>query len=87
MGEKLNATNVIDNLILTIITSIALDHMEYHGLNVEIIADEKAVIIKRNVPCVTASQEKSIMNTLEQYTVNKKSSLYRGEVEWNCKTE
>ncbi|MDG7055127.1 MAG: bifunctional folylpolyglutamate synthase/dihydrofolate synthase [Wolbachia endosymbiont of Menacanthus eurysternus] len=84
VGGRLDATNVIDNPILTIITSIALDHMEYLGPTVEIIAGEKAGIMKHNVPCVIAPQEKSIMNTLEQYAINKRSPLYRGGFEWNC---
>ncbi len=87
MGGRLDATNVIDNPILTIITSIALDHTEYLGPTVEIIASEKAGIMKPNVPCVIASQEKSIMNTLEQHAINKKSPLYRGGLEWNCEKQ
>jgi dihydrofolate synthase/folylpolyglutamate synthase len=87
MGGRLDATNVIDNPILTIITSIALDHMEYLGPTVETIAGEKAGIMKHNVPCVIALQEKSIMNTLEHYAINKKSPLYRGGLEWNCKKQ
>jgi dihydrofolate synthase/folylpolyglutamate synthase len=87
MGGRLDATNVIDNPILTVITSIALDHTEYLGPTIEIIAGEKAGIMKHNVPCVIAPQEESIMNTLEQYAVNKKSPLYRGGVEWNCKKQ
>lgn len=84
MGGRLDATNVIDNPILTIITSIALDHTEYLGPTVETIAGEKAGIMKPNVPCVIAPQAQSIMNTLEQHAINKESPLYRGGIEWNC---
>ncbi|BET35695.1 MULTISPECIES: bifunctional folylpolyglutamate synthase/dihydrofolate synthase [Wolbachia] len=87
MGGRLDATNVIDNPILTIITSIALDHTEYLGPTVETIAGEKAGIMKPNVPCVIAPQEKSIMNTLEHHAINKKSPLYRGGLEWNCEKQ
>ncbi|WP_395463335.1 bifunctional folylpolyglutamate synthase/dihydrofolate synthase [Wolbachia endosymbiont of Cantharis cryptica] len=87
MGGRLDATNVIDNPILTIITSIALDHTEYLGPTVETIAGEKAGIMKHNVPCVIAPQEKSIMNMLEHYAINKKSPLYRGGFEWHCKKQ
>lgn len=87
MGGRLDTTNVIDSPILTIITSIALDHTEYLGPTIEIIAGEKAGIMKPNVPCVIAPQEKSIMNTLEYHAINKKSPLYRGGFEWNCKKE
>ncbi|WP_264336502.1 MULTISPECIES: bifunctional folylpolyglutamate synthase/dihydrofolate synthase [unclassified Wolbachia] len=87
LGGRLDATNVIDNPILTIITSIALDHTEYLGPTVETIAGEKAGIMKPNVPCVISPQEKSIMNTLEQHAINKKSPLYRGGFEWNCEKQ
>ncbi|WP_343289469.1 folylpolyglutamate synthase/dihydrofolate synthase family protein [Wolbachia endosymbiont of Encarsia formosa] len=87
LGGRLDATNVIDNPILTIITSIALDHTEYLGPTVETIAGEKAGIMKPNVPCVIAPQEKSIMNMLEQHAINKKSPLYRGGFEWNCEKQ
>ncbi|WP_047759587.1 MAG: bifunctional folylpolyglutamate synthase/dihydrofolate synthase [Wolbachia endosymbiont of Armadillidium vulgare] len=87
MGGRLDATNVIDNPILTIITAIALDHTEYLGPTVEIIASEKAGIMKPNVPCVIAPQEKSIINTLEHHAINKRSPLYRGGLEWNCEKQ
>ncbi|AZU37518.1 bifunctional folylpolyglutamate synthase/dihydrofolate synthase [Wolbachia endosymbiont of Bemisia tabaci] len=87
LGGRLDATNVIDNPILTIITSIALDHTEYLGPTIETIAGEKAGIMKPNVPCVIAPQEKSIMNTLEHHAINKKSPLYRGGLEWNCEKQ
>lgn len=84
MGGRLDATNVIDNPILTIITSISLDHTEYLGPTVEIIASEKAGIMKPNIPCVIATQKKSVMNTLEFHAAREKSLLYRGGFEWNC---
>lgn len=85
MGGRLDATNVIDSPLLTIITAIALDHTEFLGPTVEIIASEKAGIIKPNIPCVIAPQEKSIMHTLEHLAANKRSPLYRGGFEWDCK--
>ncbi|XP_026471010.1 uncharacterized protein LOC113375285 [Ctenocephalides felis] len=84
MGGRLDATNVIDNPILTIITSIGLDHTEYLGPTMEIIATEKAGIMKPNVSCVIAPQNKSVMNTLEHHAIGAKSPLYRGGYEWNC---
>ncbi len=84
MGGRLDATNVIENPILTIITSISLDHTEYLGPAVEIIAGEKAGIMKNNVPCVIASQKESVMDVLGCHAALKKSPLYRGGLEWHC---
>ena len=46
MGGRLDATNVIPNPLLTIISSISYDHMEYLGPTLPLIAREKAGIIK-----------------------------------------
>lgn len=52
MGGLLDTTNVIRNPLLTVITSISMDHMQYLGHTVEDIAAQKAGILKRHVPVV-----------------------------------
>ena len=52
LGGRLDATNTITRPILTIITEIGLDHMQYLGNTVESIAFEKAGILKSGVPVV-----------------------------------
>ncbi|MBP5289637.1 MAG: bifunctional folylpolyglutamate synthase/dihydrofolate synthase [Clostridia bacterium] len=52
LGGRLDATNIIDDNLLAVITNIALDHTEILGDTVEKIAGEKAGIIKSG-PCVT----------------------------------
>ncbi|SCW27034.1 dihydrofolate synthase / folylpolyglutamate synthase [Eubacterium ruminantium] len=51
MGGRLDATNIIDPVV-TVITSIGMDHMQYLGDTVEKIAYEKAGIIKPGVPVI-----------------------------------
>jgi len=51
MGGRLDATNLCRPEV-TVITSIGLDHQEYLGNTLELIAGEKAGIIKSGVPCV-----------------------------------
>lgn len=51
LGGRLDSTNIIQPL-LSIITSIGFDHMEFLGDTLEKIASEKAGIIKKNVPVV-----------------------------------
>ncbi len=53
MGGRLDATNVLAPR-LTIITNVGLDHQRFLGDTVSEIAYEKAGIMKRGVPCVTA---------------------------------
>ena len=84
MGGRLDATNVV-NPILTIITSISLEHTEVLGDVVELIATEKAGIMKENVTCVIAPQDKeSIMQVFEYYAMKNSVPLYRGGIDWFC---
>lgn len=48
MGGRLDATNVIENVLATVIMSISLDHTAYLGDTVEKIAREKADVIRKN---------------------------------------
>ena len=48
LGGRLDATNVINNSVLSIITNIGLEHTEILGDTLEKIALEKAGIIKEN---------------------------------------
>ena len=52
LGGRLDATNSVENPLVSIITEIGYDHMQYLGDTLEEIASEKAGIIKKNVPVV-----------------------------------
>ena len=51
MGGRLDSTNIITPLI-SVITNIGLDHTQFLGNTLELIAFEKAGIIKPNIPVV-----------------------------------
>jgi dihydrofolate synthase / folylpolyglutamate synthase len=53
LGGRLDATNVVTPLV-AVITNVEYDHMQYLGTTLESIAGEKAGIVKRGVPVVTA---------------------------------
>ena len=55
LGGRLDSTNVIRPLV-TIITNVSYDHMDYLGNSLQSIAKEKAGIIKENVPVVTGAR-------------------------------
>jgi dihydrofolate synthase/folylpolyglutamate synthase len=69
MGGRLDATNIVSPVI-SVITSIGLDHTSYLGNTEEEIAYEKAGIIKSKVPVICGdlpeSAEKIIRNKAEQ---------------------
>lgn len=56
MGGLLDATNVIDSPVLTVITSVSMDHMRFLGNTLAEIAAQKAGILKQGVPVVSAKQ-------------------------------
>lgn len=75
MGGRLDATNVIDSPRLTLLTPIAMDHMEFLGETLAAIAAEKAAIMKSGVPCITAPQTPEAMRVIEAEAERKHSSL------------
>ncbi len=52
LGGRLDATNYVDNKLLTVITRISLDHVQYLGNTTAKIAAEKAGILRPGVPVV-----------------------------------
>jgi dihydrofolate synthase / folylpolyglutamate synthase len=65
LGGRLDATNVIENPALTIITPVSLDHQQYLGDTVALIAGEKAGIIKRGVPVIVGPQTEAGLAVIE----------------------
>jgi dihydrofolate synthase / folylpolyglutamate synthase len=65
LGGRLDATNVVDPL-LSVITSLSLDHMSVLGDTLEKIAFEKAGIIKPGRPVVSAIQKSEALQVIEQ---------------------
>ena len=51
MGGRLDSTNIVQPVV-TAITSISLDHTQFLGDTLELIAKEKAGIVKENIPVV-----------------------------------
>jgi dihydrofolate synthase/folylpolyglutamate synthase len=57
LGGRFDATNVITDPAVSVIMPISLDHQAYLGDRVELIAAEKAGIMKRGHPVVIGQQE------------------------------
>ena len=55
MGGRHDATNVLENPFVTVITKIGKDHQSFLGNTLEEIADQKAGIMKKNAPCIVDS--------------------------------
>lgn len=66
LGGRFDATNVINNPILSIITSISLDHTQRLGNTINKIAFEKAGIIKTSTPVIVSPENAGYRTILEQ---------------------
>ncbi len=65
MGGRLDCTNII-RPILSIITNISLDHTQFLGATLPLIAREKAGIIKAGVPCLIGEDHPATRPVFEQ---------------------
>jgi len=75
LGGRLDATNVIDSPEVAVITNIGLDHMDCLGDTLELIAREKAGIIKQGCDVVLYSQTKSVEDAIASVCKEKGASL------------
>lgn len=76
LGGRFDATNVIDNPLVSVITSIALDHMAQLGDREELIAFEKAGIIKPGRPVVVSPQMDKVHEVLEKVARERRSPAW-----------
>lgn len=82
MGGRLDSTNVVTPL-LSIITNIGYDHMDFLGNTLGEIAGEKAGIIKQGVPVVIGEQHPETERVFFENSVHKQSVLYFAESMWD----
>ncbi|MEK6223123.1 MAG: Mur ligase family protein, partial [Chloroflexota bacterium] len=75
MGGRLDSTNVVSPLV-SIITSISLDHTAILGDSLAIIAAEKGGIIKEEVPVVIAPQTDEVIKVLTKIAVEKSAPIF-----------
>lgn len=66
MGGWLDATNIIDNKALAVITSISLDHQRFLGGNLKAVAVHKAGIMRAGVAAITAPEPEEVRETLQE---------------------
>lgn len=74
LGGRLDATNILTPLI-SVITSLSLDHTSLLGNTLAEIAGEKGGIIKPGVPSISAPQEQEALDRLQQIAAVRNSPL------------
>jgi len=76
LGGRLDATNVIEKPLVSILTTIGLDHLDRLGDTIEKIAYEKAGIIKANSPVISAPQKETVERIISERAKSLNSSVY-----------
>ncbi len=87
LGGRLDATNVIDNPLATIITRVSIDHTDFLGGSLEKIAAEKAGILKRGVPAVIAAQSREALAVIERQAAKVHAPLKIAGEDWTATEE
>jgi dihydrofolate synthase/folylpolyglutamate synthase len=66
LGGRLDATNVIEEALVTVLTRISIDHTDFLGDTLAQIAGEKAGILKRDTPAIVAAQSRDALAAIER---------------------
>ncbi len=75
MGGRLDSTNIITPLV-SVITNIGLDHTQFLGNTLELIAGEKAGIIKHTIPVVIGEYTSETKNVFAGKAKKENASIY-----------
>ena len=78
MGGRADSTNIFTSRekLISIITSISMDHMEYLGSTIEEIADAKAGIITDNGLALTTNKAPKILGVIDREAEEKSAEIY-----------
>ena len=87
LGGRLDATNVIEEPLATVITPVSLDHVQYLGDTIEKIAFEKAGIIKNNCPCIISQQESGAEDVILEQAHKKNAETRLCGMNWQTYLE
>ena len=87
LGGRLDATNVVDHPLATVITRVAIDHTDFLGDTLEKIAMEKAGILKRETPAIVAAQARDVLAAIERQAARLHAPLKIAGEDWTATEE
>ena len=77
LGGRFDATNVVENPLISVITSVDFDHMDTLGNDISSIAFEKAGIIKKNVPVILGDMDSEAFKVISSRAKELNSELVK----------
>lgn len=87
LGGRLDATNVVERPLASIITPVSVDHVDFLGESLPQIAGEKAGIIKQGVPVFVSSQHREAMDVIERQAARLKAPVRTAGEDWTATEE
>jgi dihydrofolate synthase/folylpolyglutamate synthase len=87
LGGRLDATNVIERPLATVVTPVSMDHAEHLGNTVGEIAGEKAGILKAGVPAIVAAQPRDALIAIERQAARVKAPIKIAGEDWTATEE
>ncbi len=87
LGGRLDATNAIETALASVITPIGIDHTEFLGASLMAIAREKAGIIRREVPVISAEQGPEPIAVIEAQARRLGAPLHAAGQHWHVNIE
>lgn len=76
LGGRDDATNIIKTTLVSVISTVSMDHMEFLGASLSQIAENKAGIIKEGAPVVCGVQEKEAFEAIAHAARERNSLLF-----------
>jgi dihydrofolate synthase/folylpolyglutamate synthase len=87
LGGRLDATNVIDHPLASVITPVSLDHIDFLGDSLEAIAAEKAGVIKTGTPVFVAAQRREALAVIERQAARLVAPIRIAGEDWTATEE
>ncbi len=87
LGGRLDATNVVEAPVASVITPVSIDHTQFLGTDLAGIATEKAGILKKGVSAVIGPQDEAALRPITARAAEVGAPLLRCGLEWDFQVD
>ncbi len=85
LGGRFDATNIIEKNLVSIISTIGIDHKEFLGNTIKTITNEKVGIIKNKSCVISSKQTISAQKIIQKKSEEMECKLYQYNESWKIK--
>jgi dihydrofolate synthase / folylpolyglutamate synthase len=87
LGGRLDATNILDKPLAAVVTPVDLDHQQFLGAALSLIAAEKAGIFRQGAPAVIGRQAPEVMSVLQHHAREIDAFIFSFGEQWDVYAE